>query len=789
MAARSTALGHRIDERLEAGDVRLTMGGEPTFVSIDDRDGAEWNIAALGPDEATPGRRAARAAPRPVRPGGPAPLRAGQMVSRRIAAALGALRATGDATASASGKTPSLFADESTRLWLSARSDAGRSPRRWPTGSASTRRIACPATRTSGTTSGGNGGCRSTSILENKLDDPEERRRLAKVFEQGLDQVVGYAVAAAPASRSDDGSRWVSGPWFLRREHMFLIPGDSPMGFRLPLDSLPWATPRTSCAFTSATRSPTASPCRRAAMAAAAPRARADGGRRRDRRRRREHRPPMTARRESARVGPRASFARPCASSRATAGSTSSCRRRSTSRITSTWSPPSRTPRRELQMPVLIEGYPPPDDHRMNQLQGHARPGRHRGQHPPRAHAGTSWSSRPPRSTRRPIRPGWGPRNSCSTAGTPAPAAATTSSSAGRRRPTARSSAGPTCSAAWSPTGTTIRRCRTSSRACSSGRRARRRGSTRRGTTASTSWRSPSASSPSAADCPPWLVDRVFRHLLVDVTGNTHRAEFCIDKLYSPDTAAAVRACVELRALRDAAARADEPGAAAPDPRPDRAVLGSALRPPAGALGDRAARPLRACRTSSTRISTTCSTRLRQGGPAAGARMVRPALRVPVPALRQGQTIATSRVELRQAIEPWHVLGEEAAAGGAARYVDSSVERVQVKVQGMTDTRHVVDLQRPPGPASSDGDERRVRRRRALSRLAAAVVPAPDHPGARAPGLRPGRYLDADARSAAAPIMFRTPAAGRTTRSRSTPTRRRAAGSPASSRSAIRRAR
>ena len=76
-----------------------------------------------------------------------------------------------------------------------------------------------------------------------RLDDELERDRLRRVFTQGLDAVVGYALPMRRVRRTAT-DRWATGPWFLRGERLYLVPGDSPMGLRLPLDSLPWSAPR-----------------------------------------------------------------------------------------------------------------------------------------------------------------------------------------------------------------------------------------------------------------------------------------------------------------------------------------------------------------------------------------------------------------------------------------------------------------------------------------------------------------------------------------------------------------
>ena len=186
----------------------------------------------------------------------------------------------------------------------------------------------------------------------------------------------------------------------------------------------------------------------------------------------------------------------------------------------------------------------------------------------------------------------------------------------------------------------------------------------------------------------PWLVDRLLRNLLVDLTGNTHRAEFCIDKLYSPDSATGRLGIVEFRGFE-----------MPPHEQMSlvqmlllRTLLAWFWKKPyhkplvrwGTELHDKFLLP-QYVENDLAEISRD----LQQAGFAFQFSWLDPffEFRFPVCGTRELDNVT---LELRTAIEPWHVLGEEASASGTARYVDSSLERVQIKVIGAISDRYIV---------------------------------------------------------------------------------------------------
>jgi uncharacterized protein (DUF2126 family)/transglutaminase-like putative cysteine protease len=682
------ALGQRIDDDLVAGDVRLSMGGEPTFVSIDDMEGDEWNTAALGPRKRTMGaallkRLQQRFAPGALLHYGQGKWYPGESLPRWALACY--WRKDGapiwhDETLSADETVDYGHTTEDAHRFLSTLTDLlGIDPT-----------FILPAYEDVWHFLGQE---RQVPVnvdpRQADLDTPEERARLARLLERGLGEVAGYVLPLD--RRRFSPARWVSGPWPLRQEQLFLLPGDSPIGLRLPLQALPWMPPTEYPHLYEpdpfAPRMPLTDP-RQAVQS-----------------------------RYAATPGRRAVVAEQTLSSAPLSNGTApAVRRREPGAVAADvrtalcieprggrlylFLPPTReledflaliTALEEtaaaLHLPIIVEGYGPPDDHRLQVLKVTPDPGVVE----VNIHPTSSWSELVTTITglyedARQCRlgtekfmldgkhAGTGGGNHVVMGGL-SPA----DSPLLRRPDLLRSLVGywnnhPALSYLFSglfigPTSQAPR--------VDEGRH-----------DSLYELEIAFQQVPPHGACPPWLVDRIFRHLLVDVSGNTHLAQFCIDKLYSPDSSTGRLGLVELRAFE-----------MPPHARMSltqqlllRALIAhfwctpytQALIHWGTSLHDRFMLPHYVAQDFAEVLHD-----LQDAGYVFDAAWFAPHFEFRFP-LYGRIAQADMTLELRSAIEPWNVLGEEPGAGGTVRYVDSSVERLQVKVNGLVADRYII---------------------------------------------------------------------------------------------------
>jgi uncharacterized protein (DUF2126 family)/transglutaminase-like putative cysteine protease len=750
--AQVVALGQQVDQQLEAGDVRLTMGGEPTFVAVGDREAAEWNTDALGPTKRGYATELVHKLRAEYGQGGFLHFGQGKWYPGEQLPRW-ALSICWRADGHPCWRNPDLFADE-------------RVPARYTSQDA--RRFIDRLTANLGITNDYvQPGYEdvfyylwrerrlpvNVDPFDARLDDELERARLLRVFEQKLDAVVGYALPIAPAdpdAPSLTGPAWTTGPWFLRDDRMYLIPGDSPMGYRLPLDSLPWVS-----------KSDYPYLVEQDPMAPTPPlpeynavRGRYEQG-------------PVSARGEAQRV-----FQHPAhggfgdGSADATAargGAGTGAAQRGPDGVTRTpgrfesahWVTRTamcvevRDPQRangpkaerehggksgllyvfmpplarledylqllaaveatteQLGMQVVLEGYPPPRDPRLKLLQVTPDPGVIE----VNIHPAHNWTELVERTeflyqaafeTRLSAEKfmtdgrhtGTGGGNHFVLGG------ATPADSPFLRRPELLASlllywhnhpslsylfsgmfVGPTSQAPRVDEARNDQLYELEIALKEIDRNRQVHGQA----------------------MPPWLVDRTLRNILIDVTGNTHRSEFCIDKMYSPDTATGRLGLLELRAFE-----------MPPHARMSvvqqlllRAMVArfwkDSYRAPASRWGtelhDRWLLP-----TFIWMDLQDVLAEMRQAGFAFDPSWFAPHFEFRFPVAGDLQALGIE-MTLRNALEPWHVMGEEGAAGGTVRFVDSSLERVEVKVTGFNESRYVVAVNGRPLPMQSTGTQ------------------------------------------------------------------------------------
>jgi uncharacterized protein (DUF2126 family) len=674
------ALGERVDRELDRADVRLTMGGEPTFVSIDDMDGEQWNTAALGEDKRQLAETLIKRLRRKWAPGGMLHYGQGKWYPGESLPrwALGCYwRKDGrpvwtDDRWIADVSADYGFGPSEAKVFIDTLADQlGVSRRYVHEGYEDIFYYLYKEQRLPV----------NLDPADPKLDDPEARARMTATFQRGLGAVVGYVLPLQYGS-------WKSGPWPFRGKQLFLMPGDSPAGLRLPLASLPWVAkedfPYDHPLDPMADRDPL--PDLHEGQLAA-------------------HLKPAAGVGASVRTqpGPFDDPAPVAGESAAWVVRTALCVQPREGRLY-VFMPPMASLEGYLelvaaieaaaaktQLPVLIEGYTPPYDPRLESFKITPDPGVIEVNIQPMH----SWRELVDRTTAlyetaRQTRlgtekfmidgrhTGTGGGNHIILGG------ATPADSPFLRRPDLLRSFvafwnnHPALSFLFSGLfiGPTSQQPRIDE--------------ARHDSLYELEIAFAELERQTAPDrpCPPWLVDRLFRHLLVDVTGNTHRAEFCIDKLYSPDSAAGRLGLLEFRAFE----------------MPPHARMSLAQQlllrifvawfwqtPYRQALvrwGTRLHDRFMLPQPLNDDFAEVLKTLNRAGFPVS-MEFFHPHFEFRFPIYGK-VTCREMEIELRQALEPWHVLGEEPGGGGTARYVDSSVERLQIKVSGMTGDRHLV---------------------------------------------------------------------------------------------------
>lgn len=736
------ALGEAVDAELREGDVRLTMGGEPTFVAVDDRDAPEWNTDALGPTKRGFATELVHKLRAEYGHGGflhfgQGKWYPGEQLPRWALSIL--WRADGQPC----WKDPSLFADE-------------REPSNY-TGEDAKRFVHALAGKLHLSDRFIQPGYEdawyylwrerrlpvNVDPFDSRLDDELERARLRRVFDQKLDTVVGYVLPLAATSQSDNpslhGPVWSTGPWFLRDERMYLIPGDSPMGYRLPLDSLPWVSKADYPYLVERDPNAPTGPLPPAAAVQA-------------------RYAPGAAGRPASATPYLAGAQKPTEASRLlqdglgryeTAGNALAQGQpepedfvRAPERFESShWTTRTalcvevRDPRRangpkaertgtksgviyvfmpplalledyldlvaaveataaELGVKIVMEGYPPPRDPRLKVLQVTPDPGvievnihpahgwKELVQHTEflyQAAFETRLSAEKFMTDGR--HTGTGGGNHFVMGG------ATPADSPFLRKPELLASLilywhnHPSLSYLFSgmfigPTSQAPRVDEARNDQLYELEIALRQIGKNREI--------------HGQDMPPWLVDRTLRNILIDVTGNTHRSEFCIDKMYSPDSSTGRLGLLELRAFE-----------MPPHARMSiaqqlliRALIARFWKEPYRAPVTRWGTQLHDRFLLPTFVKMDLNdvlAEMREAGYAFDTAWFAPHFEFRFPLVGEVQSRGIE-LTLRNALEPWHVMGEEGAPGGTVRYVDSSLERIEVRVTGMNESRYTVTV-------------------------------------------------------------------------------------------------